>query len=254
MAGLDVPPFQPPCILHLETVDSTNAEALRLVAKGGRGPLWVLADAQTAGRGRSGRQWTSDPGNFFGSFLTVLPGVPARAYQISLVAGVAAAETLLPLVPGTSKAGLRLKWPNDILIGRAKVGGILVESIQAGGGDLAVVIGFGLNLVSQPIGESRPTAHFAAFGAVPEPLAVLSELHIRLIRWLAIWSGGEGFADIREAWLSLSGPRGERLTVNSGAGPLEGTFQGLDQNGALILTDDAGIQHTHSFGDVTLSG
>ena len=261
MAGPIAPPSQPPRIVHLEMVGSTNAEALRLVTLGERGPLWVLADTQTLGRGRSGRAWTSERGNLFASFLTVLPGTPMRAYQISLVTGVAVAEAISALLPNAPGLNLRLKWPNDILVGsaaskggRAKAGGILVESTQVPGGDLAVVIGIGLNLVSHPPDGAWQTAHLAAFGAVPEPKAVLSELDCQLSRWLAVWSGGEGFADIRNAWLSYSGPRGERLLVNSGAGPFEGTFQGLDQDGALLLIDDAGIQHTYSYGDVTLVG
>lgn len=254
MAGPEAPPSQVQRIRYLATVDSTNAEALRLVAAGERGPMWVQAGTQKSGRGRSGRAWASEPGNLFASYLTVLPGTPPRAYQISLVAGVAVALTVQTLLPNVLGLDLRLKWPNDILLGRAKAGGVLVESTQVPRGDLAVVIGIGLNLVSHPDDEARQTAHLAAFGAVPEPQAVLSVLDYQLSRWLAIWSGGEGFADIRNVWLSHSGPQGERLLVNSGAGPIEGAYQGLDQDGALLLTDDAGIQHTYSYGDVTLVG
>ncbi len=243
-----------PRILDLEAVDSTNAEALRLVAAGERGPLWIIAASQSSGRGRSGRAWTSQPGNFFGSYLTVLPGAPAKAYQVSLVTGLAVAEALRTLVSGIPNIDVRLKWPNDILVGRSKMGGILVESTQAAGGDLAVVIGIGLNLVSHPADGPRPASDFGVFGAALPVQAVLSEVHERLTHWLAIWSGGEGFADVRAAWLHLSGPLGERLVVNSGAGPVEGFYQGLDIDGALILTDAAGIQHTYSYGDVTLAG
>ena len=247
-------PPGPPRFVHLEIVDSTNAEALRLVAAGERGPLWVFADVQSSGKGRSGRSWTSQPGNFFASFLTVLPGAPAKAYQISLVTGVAVAEALVALSPRLTEAGLRLKWPNDILIGRAKAGGILVESTQLQGSGLAVVAGIGLNLGSHPSEELRPTAHLAAFGAALTPQAVLTELDHRLTHWLAVWSGGEGFADVREAWLALSGPRGERLSVNSGAGPVEGFYQGLDHDGALLLSGEDGNLRTYSYGDVTLVG
>jgi BirA family transcriptional regulator, biotin operon repressor / biotin---[acetyl-CoA-carboxylase] ligase len=243
-----------PRIVELETVDSTNAEALRLVASGERGPLWVLAAEQTAGRGRSGRAWSSHSGNFFGSYLTVLPGSPPKAYQISLVTGVAAAEALRALVYAVPNIDIRLKWPNDILAGRAKLGGILVESTQLPGGDLAAVIGIGLNLVAHPAGELRPASDFGVLGAALPVQAVLSELNERLTHWLAIWSGGKGFADVRAAWLQLSGPPGERLMVNSGTGPVEGFYQGLDNDGALILTDAAGIHHTYSYGDVTLAG
>ena len=241
-------------VIHLETVDSTNAEALRIIASGEGGPLWILARSQQAGRGRSGRSWTSEPGNLFATFLTVLPGTPPRAYQIALVTGVAVAHAIRKLVPAMPPGQLRLKWPNDILIGRAKIGGILVESTQVTGGDLAVAIGIGLNLVSHPAEEARPAANIAAFGAVPGPQAVLSELDNQLSHWLAVWSGGQGFSAIREAWIALSGVMGERLVVNSGAGPVKGYYQGIDQDGALILADDAGHQRIYSYGDVSLAG
>jgi len=247
-------PRSGPRVIRFATCDSTNAEALRLATNLERGPVWVLADTQSAGRGRSGRVWSSEPGNFFASFLTVLPGTPPRAYQISLVTGVAVAQAMLALFPGAARPDLRLKWPNDILIGRSKLGGILVESTQVAGGDLAVVIGIGLNLVSHPHVQSQPACHLAAFGAAPDANAVLSQLDDQLAHWLAVWSEGEGFASIRQAWLGLSGPLGERIVVNSGAGPVGGTYQGLDPNGALILADDAGQQRIYSYGDVTLLG
>jgi BirA family transcriptional regulator, biotin operon repressor / biotin---[acetyl-CoA-carboxylase] ligase len=254
MAGPAPSPHEPSRYIHLASCDSTNAEAMRLAAHGERGPVWVLSDVQTSGRGRSGRLWSSDLGNFFGSFLNVLPGNPPRAYQISLVTGVAVAEAIHALVPHTAGLDLRLKWPNDILAGRSKIGGILVESTQVADGGLAVVIGVGLNLVSHPVDTAQPADHLASFGAAPDAKAVLSELDHQVGRWLDIWSGGQGFAEIREAWLRHSGSLGERLRVNSGAGPVEGTYQGVDQDGALILTGDDGNQRIYSYGDVTLVG
>lgn len=258
--GTQSPDERRPRIVRLDSVDSTNAEAMRQLAAGETGPLWIVADKQTAGRGRCGRTWSSQPGNLLASYLTVLAGSQPRAYQISLVAGVAVAETIRSVISPTAPGlDLRLKWPNDVLIRQkdrpghwAKAGGILVESTQSIAVDLAVVIGIGLNLVSNPEEYARATSHFAAFGPVPDPGLVLSELDRQLKRWLTAWDGGRGFAGIRQAWLELSCPQGERISVNAGHGPLEGTFCGLDANGALILTDDAGIQHTISYGDVTL--
>lgn len=251
MPGTLDPPHR---IIEFETIDSTNAEALRLIAAGERGPVWILAGRQEAGRGRSGRSWTSEPGNLFATFLTVLPGNPPRAYQIALVTGVAVAHAIRSLVPAMPPGQLRLKWPNDVLIGRAKAGGILVESTQVKGGDLAMAVGIGLNLISHPAEEARLTANLTAFGTVPGPLAVLSALDFQLSHWLTVWSGGQGFANIREAWLALSGAKGERLVVNSGAGFVEGTYQGIDQDGALILADDTGHHRIYSYGDVSLAG
>ena len=254
MAGSAISPLEPSRFIHIASCDSTNAEALRLVAHGERGPVWILSDIQTSGRGRSGRSWSSDPGNFFGSFLSVLPGNPPRAYQISLVTGVAVAQAIQALMQNAAGLDLRLKWPNDILAGRSKIGGILVESTQVAGGGLAVVIGIGLNLVSHPVDTAQKTDYLASFGAAPDAQAVLSELDHQIGRGLAIWSGRQGFAEIRSSWLRHSGPLGERLRINSGAGPVEGTYQGLDQDGALILTGDDGNQRIYSYGDVTLVG
>lgn len=256
------PDMRTPRIVQLESVDSTNAEAMRRLAAGDTGPLWILADTQTAGRGRSGRSWSSHPGNLLASYLTVLPGPQPRAYQISLVAGVAVAETIGSLIsPCAPGLDFRLKWPNDVLIGSkdkpgqwAKAGGILVESTRSASADLAIVIGIGLNLVENPVTDGRATAHFAAFGPVPERRAVLSELDRQLSRWLVQWTGARVFTGIRRAWLKHSFAPGERLSVNAGNGPIEGIFCGLDEDGALILTDDAGIQRTISYGDVTLAG
>ena len=125
-------------LVHLEEVDSTNAEAMRRVLAGERGPMWITADRQTAGRGRSGRAWSSTPGNLLASFIVQLDCAPAMAAQLSLVAGIATIDAIRRA--GTLR-GLRLKWPNDILVGTAKAGGILVESTSRPGqpGTIAVI-------------------------------------------------------------------------------------------------------------------
>lgn len=180
-------------LLHLASTDSTNAEAMRSALAGERGPLWVLADSQTTGRGRSGRAWVSSPGNLFASLLIETVGPVARAGQLSLVAGVAAIDAIRdmgsmggppggplggPLAPG---AGLRLKWPNDVLLGLAKAGGILVESSTRGAQEGRVaVIGIGLNLASAPPGLEPGATYLAAHGLTlsPREALCLSLIHI----------------------------------------------------------------------------
>ena len=123
--------------VHLDEVDGTNAEAMRRVLAGERGRLWISADRQLSGRGRSGRSWASAPGNLFASVVATLDCPPAAAGQLSLVAGVAAIDAIRRAgeVPG-----LRLKWPNDILVGNAKAGGILVESTSQPGRPATVAV------------------------------------------------------------------------------------------------------------------
>ncbi len=136
----DVPAFPPEgCeYVDLEKVDSTNAEGMRRVLAGARGPLWIRADRQTSGRGRSGRTWSSGPGNLYASYLTALSCPPAMAGQLSLVSGVAVVDALrrAGAVPG-----LRLKWPNDILIGTAKIGGISTTTRTRSGNWVAFLTG-----------------------------------------------------------------------------------------------------------------
>ena len=203
----------------------------------------------TAGRGRSGRTWTSQSGNLFASFVTTLDCPAAKAGQLSLVAGVAVVDAIRR---AGSVPGLRLKWPNDILIGTAKTGGILVESTSRPphAGTIAV-IGVGLNLVSAPDDLGRAATFLAQHGLALSPREALCFLAQTMSDWIGIWENGEDFARVREAWLDRAGPYGEALTVNAAGGPVTGSFAGLDDTGALLIDDADGRQLSFSFGDVT---
>jgi BirA family biotin operon repressor/biotin-[acetyl-CoA-carboxylase] ligase len=240
-------------LLHVECVDSTNAEAMRRAEAGEPGGLWIIADTQTAGRGRSGRRWFSEPGNLTASLLIRLATPAPKAYQLSLVAGVAVTDAISATMSLAPEACVRLKWPNDILIGAAKAGGILVESSMGAAG-LVAVIGIGINLVSHPEGLGRAATHLGAHGPAPEPDALLSEIAIAMDRWLERWGEGRDFASVREAWLARAHPIGERLSINTGAEAVEGLFGGIDQEGALLMRDGSGRERRFSFGDVTLAG
>jgi BirA family biotin operon repressor/biotin-[acetyl-CoA-carboxylase] ligase len=240
------------CVLvDLREVDSTNAEGMRRVLAGNRGPLWIRADQQTAGRGRSGRAWASEPGNLFATYVTAVACPAAKAAQLSLVTGVAVVDALrrAGAVPG-----LRLKWPNDILVGTAKLGGILVESStrppQPG---MVAIVGIGLNLVSAPDDLGRAATFLARHGLALSPREALCFLAQAMNDWIKTWDNGEGFARVREAWLERAGALGEPLTVNAAGAPIAGTFAGLDESGALLIDDAAGRQLSFAFGDVTLA-
>jgi BirA family transcriptional regulator, biotin operon repressor / biotin---[acetyl-CoA-carboxylase] ligase len=236
-------------LIHLAEADSTNSEAMRLALAGERGPLWVLADRQTMGRGRSGRTWVSSPGNLFASLLIETGCPPARAGQLSLVAGVAAIDAIRGA--GQLQSDLRLKWPNDILVGPGKAGGVLVESSARGAARIAV-IGVGLNLASAPPGLESGATFLAAHGLPLSPREALCFLARTMDAWLKTWNEGEGFAAIRASWLERAGAIGERLTVQAAEGPVEGRFAGLDDDGALLIATDGGAQRRFTFGDVTL--
>ena len=237
----------------LDKVDSTNGEAFARARAGERGPLWIMARRQTQGRGRSGRQWASEPGNLYASLVASLTCPQAVACQLSLVAGVAVVDAVRAAA-GRGLAGLRLKWPNDVLIGEAKGAGILAESMAGGGGaGITAVIGVGINLTWHPADLGRAATHLAVHGVEIEPEAMLGHLAAAMRRWLEVWNCGAGFAGVRTAWLERAGPAGERCTVDTGKERIAGTFLDLDAGGALIMRDKEGRRHILTYGDVTLA-
>ncbi len=216
----------------LPQIDSTNLEAFRR-APDLRGPLWILAGEQTAGRGRRARAWVSPPGNFHGTLVQHLAEPPATMALRSFVAALALHDALAALT-GLS-AHLALKWPNDLLLNGGKLTGILLE---AQGPVLA--IGIGVNLIAAPPREAVEP------GAVP-PVSVLEETGLRvtpeqfldhLAPAMAARSAefeAEGFAPIRAAWLSRAARLGERITARTGQEVREGVFETVDEAGNLVL-------------------
>ena len=254
-------------LVQLDEVVSTNAEALSRAATGEPGGLWVMARAQAGGRGRGGRVWASPPGNLYASLL-LRPSCPlATVQQLTLLAPVALFDAVSALLKDTGRSvpQLRLKWPNDLLVGGAKVSGILLESVMAphatkvaapGPAGWAVVLGFGLNLASHPAGLDQAATHLHAHGCTADPDAALMRLAHSLQLWLDRWQQGAGFSTIRAAWLERAGPLGEALSVRASSDPatprLTGTFAGLAPDGALLLNHADGSQSRHIQGDVAL--
>lgn len=250
-AGISLVPPPGYRALGLETVDSTNREALQRARDGETSGLWIVAGEQTGGRGRSGRSWSSPPGNLYASLLLRTHAPLSVVQQLSLLAPVAAFDTCRALLPADRRESLRLKWPNDVLCAGAKLCGILLESTPAAAeGDTVVVIGWGLNVASHPQGIGQATTDLAVQGAratVAEAFTVHAE---RVADWLAVWAEGAGFRDIREAWLARAGPVGTAVAVRQGDGRIAGTYLGLDDDGALLLRDAAGVRHRILHGDV----
>ncbi len=241
-----------PRILRLSETGSTNADALRLALAGEVLPLWVVAGRQTAGKGRAGRTWASTPGNLHAS-LAIISQAPAhQAGELALIAGIALFDAVRAISPLAETIGIRLKWPNDLLIGTAKAGGILVETTSARGepGFLAV-LGFGLNIASHPDDLGRAATSFAANGASVTAEDVRASLAGHLENGLGQWDNGRNFAAVREAWMARAGALGEAITVQTVSGPMSGTYQGLDGSGALLAEVSGHIQAI-TYGDVAL--
>ncbi len=241
-------------LVHLAEVDSTNAEAMRRALAGEKPPFWVHADRQTAGRGRSGRAWASLQGNLHASLVIATACPVADAGQLSLVAGVAAIDAIRMAGVLAPEAPLRLKWPNDILIGASKTGGILVESSTMAPRDgMLAVVGVGLNLNAAPAGLGRAATNLARHGLELSPHDALCFLAQAMDAWLQTWHDGAGFAAIRSAWLDRAGAVGELLSVQACEGPVEGRFVGLDADGALLIAMKDGAERRFTFGDVSLA-
>jgi BirA family transcriptional regulator, biotin operon repressor / biotin---[acetyl-CoA-carboxylase] ligase len=221
--------------LTLEVVDSTNSEAGRLLAAGNRGPLWIMARSQQAGRGRHGRDWASPPGNLHATLLTTLAVPLAHAAQLSFVAGLAMRDTVSTLLE-PARPPIGLKWPNDVLIAGRKVSGILVETLNvASDGGVAIAIGCGLNILHAPAATRLPATCLADHGAAPTADLAMAELMARMEARLAQWQAGYGFAETRDAWLAAAVGIGRDVAVMLDGVAVEGRFEGLGRDGAMML-------------------
>jgi BirA family biotin operon repressor/biotin-[acetyl-CoA-carboxylase] ligase len=211
-----------------ETIGSTSDLCRSLAAAGEPEGLAVLAKRQEAGRGRGGRVWASAPGNLYLSVL-LRPRGPVREGGLwSLLAAVALADTVAPLLPDAS--ALTLKWPNDLLLNGGKLAGILLDSAADRSGNLDwLVIGFGLNLAVAPEVPGRAIASLAAF-APPPPERVAEMLLASLDHWQH-----QAFAAVRSAWLARAQPLGTPITLKRGGADVGGRFAGLGDDGSLLL-------------------
>lgn len=207
------------------------------------GQAWILTHDQYQGRGRRGREWAMPAGNFAAS-LALRPDMEAgRASLLSFVAALALYDALSAVCG--PQARLALKWPNDVLLNGGKVAGILLESSGRGPEVTALAVGIGVNLAAAP-----PADRDAAFA----PVSVLAETGLSvgaedfldlLAPAFAGWQrqlASYGFAPIRAAWLARAARLGETITARTGTASQTGRFEGIDENGALILTTAAGRQ------------
>jgi len=224
--------------LQYDTLGSTSAEALVLARAGERGPFWVVAKSQSAGRGRRGNQWASPPGNLYATLLLLEPSPPAAAPQLSFVSALALHDAVAACAPALGP-DLRVKWPNDLLLGEAKLAGILVEGEKAPG--FVVAIGIGVNCASHPPDTAYPAIDLAAAGALVTPEQIFAALASAMPRRLAQWQRGEGFADIRADWLKRAAGLGRPIKVRLPESELWGRFDGLDEHGRLLLAGEGGL-------------
>jgi len=242
-------------VVFLATTGSTNDVASRLAAAGDHEGIVVVADAQTAGRGRHGRVWLSPPGR--GLYVSVVLTL-ARARTdrdratalITLAAGVALAEGI------EAATGLRadLKWPNDLYAERRKLGGILAERLSgAGGAADPIVVGYGINVGAMDFPAdlaSRATSIEAELGRQVDRSRVLAETLVALARRHDDLLAGR-FDAILDAWRARApSGRGARVSWSAATSTRNGVSAGIDDRGALLVETDGRIERIVS-GELT---
>lgn len=235
-------------IVSYEEIDSTSAEARRRAEAGEVGPLWISAGRQTQGRGRRGRAWESPAGNLAATFLTVTDLPPGEAAQISFVAALAVSDLVRTYVHPDL---VKVKWPNDVLIGYRKVAGILVESGRAPDGRLWLAVGIGVNLAHPPHAAERPATSIAEkmHGPPPVPGTAMTALAGAFDSWMDLWLV-DGFAAIAGAWTERAFGLGQVCSARLPNETVEGVAEGLDADGALRLRLPGGAARRITAGDV----
>jgi BirA family biotin operon repressor/biotin-[acetyl-CoA-carboxylase] ligase len=230
---------------------STSDRAKDLADEGAEHGEVVIAEAQTAGRGRRGRVWTSPAGRNLAFSVVLRPDLPpARAPELTLVASIAVCDAL-------RQAGVAagIKWPNDVLAGGKKLAGILTELAAEPDRVHWVVIGVGVNVNART--EDFPEELRGEVTSIllerggPAPRALFAAACLTALEEWLDRHAEEGFGAIRAAWRERSVTLGREVSVRTDAREVVGTAIDLDEDGALLVRDAAGVQRILA-GDVTL--
>lgn len=249
LQALDTPGAWP--VTLLQQVDSTNAHALRLLASGAAPPFLVIAEQQTAGRGRRGRGWVSPYGeNLYYSLVLRITGGMRQIEGLSLVVGLALLQTLREV--GISDAGL--KWPNDLLVAGSKIAGILLELSGDPADVCHVVIGIGVNInmrvVTRETIDQPWTSIRQVLGAQVDRNLFVRALSAQLERYLQVHQS-QGFGALREQWEAGHVWQGRAVSLAAGSQSVQGRVLGVDDTGALRLEVDGDVQ-VFSGGELSL--
>lgn len=236
-------------VKEFSSIGSTNAQALQEAQQGAAGSVWYVTKDQRSGRGRRGRQWSTQQGNLAATLLLIHDYPLELAATLSFVAGLSLVEAIESLLPDTDM-NFQLKWPNDVLADGAKLSGILLESALLKDGRKALVIGIGVNVLHKPEGVPYAVTSLCQAGYTQGAEQVLAALAERFAENFALWNGGQGMDDIRNAWLKRAARLGEVIRVQNGEDVIEGVFTSIDAEGHLILSLPQGRKQVISAGDI----
>ena len=233
---VEVERLAPSCkwpVLVFDSLDSTNAEALRAIERHQVAPFVVLAERQTAGRGRRGRKWVSPfAENIYYSLVLRIEGGMRQLEGLSLVVGLAVMQALRELgIPGVG-----LKWPNDVLVGQKKIAGILLELVGDPADVCHVVLGVGINVNMQMTDEvdQQWTSMRLESGRAFDRNRLVAQLGEMLQKYLARHQA-DGFSAIQAEWERHHLWQGRAVSLIAGANQIDGEVLGIDGQGALRL-------------------
>ncbi|MEV5407921.1 biotin--[acetyl-CoA-carboxylase] ligase [Thermopolyspora sp. NPDC052614] len=243
-------------IAVVRTTGSTNADLAQAARAGAAEGSVLVAEFQSAGRGRLGRSWAAPPRSALMFSVLLRPSAPAAAQGwLPLLTGVAAATAVRRI----AEVDVRLKWPNDLLVGERKLAGVLAERVEGrveGNGGAAIVVGVGLNVGLRedelPVETATSLAVEKAACTDRDPLlrAVLREIERHYRDWTAAGGDAEA-AGLRAAYLAACATIGRRVRVElPGGRRLTGTATGVDASGRLLVRDDDGEERAVSAGEV----
>jgi len=244
-------------VLLLAKIGSTNEVAIGLADGGAAAYSLVVAESQTEGRGRLGRSWQSPPGSGLYFSMILRPQLdPGDIPKITLAVGLAACSA----IEKVSGLSLLIKWPNDILLGGRKLGGILSEAadLQNRGGLLAVVLGIGLNvntpLSAFPLDLQDKAVSLSSYSGREYPRGEILAAIVSEIKKVVERFEREGFAMILEEWRRRDATLGKDLSWVTQSGDIvKGVSLGPDHSGQLLIRDDQGTVHEVLSGDISLA-
>lgn len=241
------------CIEVFSKINSTNTYLKGQLSPPSGQFRVAIAEHQTAGRGRHDRQWISTPGGSLCLSLSYrfpqsLPGY-SQLSALTLALGIAVADAL----SGIGLAGVRLKWPNDLLVGDAKIGGILTETIIRGDSDVMVIVGIGLNIKLSPDLSKDKDAAWAlsatSLGAVmsePPSMEKLSVLVIESLISACKTFAASGFVEYAERFPVYDWLAGKTVVVETPDRVIKGAVAGIANDGALLVDTESGRREIHA--------
>tara|TARA_B100000212_G_scaffold318811_1_gene275515 strand:- start:171 stop:929 length:759 start_codon:yes stop_codon:yes gene_type:complete len=225
-------------ILKYKEIDSTNNEAVRLLDKKKSFPYWIVAEKQTAGKGRKNRYWDSLVGNFMGTYVLEINLERKFLPHLTFVSALAIYDTIQKFISNKNEKIIQLKWPNDLIINNSKCGGVLIENISSKKeSNHIIAIGIGVNLIKSPSKTTFPSSNiFDETNVKINPDEFLFELDKNIIKKINFWKNGLNYEAILKQWIEKAFLLNKEIFVTLPNGKKEkGIFTSIDSEGGLIL-------------------